>query len=100
MKQEKIRYKDVIDLGFKEQICSDNVYFNEFGFKYAIITKYLTKKIYLDWVKETQLCEIIRINNKRDFHIIKRSPIKNLTHLKEIIDFFSDEKELDVILAC
>jgi len=87
--QEKIKYHEIMALGFKEEICNDNVYFKEHGFKYAIITLTLRTHIYLEWDKATQLTEMIRVN--RDDKILKRMPIKNLDHLKEMIDFFSDK---------
>lgn len=97
MKQEKIKYSEVIALGFNEDVQSDKVYFDIYGFNYCIITKDLTDNIYLDWAKETQLCEMIRIDNTEDCNIKARLPIRNLKHLEEIVNFFSDEvkKEFD-----
>lgn len=88
----KIKYSEVMALGFKEEILEDNNYFKEFGFKYSIIKLDLTKKIYLDWVKETQLCELIRIDNQKEMNIKARMNINGLKHLKEIVTFFSDEE--------
>lgn len=91
--QEQIPYNEIIRLGFEVETDSDKVYFDEYGFDYCIITKHLTKKIYLDWAKETRLCEMVRLNNTRDNNIMARMPIKNLEHLEEIISFFCDEKQ-------
>jgi hypothetical protein len=91
MKQEKINYKEIMDLGFDEVPCNNNVYFNLYGYQYCIITLDLTERIYLDWAKETQLCEMVRIDNKKTGNVKKRVPIKNLEHLKEIVFFFSDK---------
>jgi len=88
--QEKIKYFEVMDLGFNEAIQTDSVYFKEFGFQYAIISKELTPTISLDWEKETQLCRLIRIDNPTNGHIKKQVPVNSLTELKEIIDFFTD----------
>lgn len=96
MEQEKIKYSEVIDLGFTEEVQSDNVYFNEYGFDYCIITKDLTKNIYLDWAKETQLCKMVRIDSPKHCNIKAELPIRNLDHLKEIINFFSDEVKHEV----
>ena len=96
MEQEKIKYSEVIDLGFTEDVQSDKVYFNEYGFDYCIITKELTKKIYLDWAKETQLCKLVRIDSPKHCNIKAELPIRNLDHLKEIINFFSDEVKQEV----
>ena len=65
MKQEKIRYRDVMDLGFTEVEDEDKVYFDQYGFDDCIITKDLTKKIYLDWDKATQLCMMDRNDSQK-----------------------------------
>ena len=41
--QEKITYKEIMDLGFNEQIESDPVFYNQYGFDYTIITLNLSK---------------------------------------------------------
>lgn len=93
MTQEKIEYHEVIALGFTEEVCSDKTYYNQYGYDYCIIQLNLTKKIYIDWAKETQLCELVRIDSPKRCNIKARMPINNLNHLKEIINFFSDQKE-------
>lgn len=91
MEQEKIKYSEVIALGFTEDVQIDEVYYNQYGFDYCIITKELTKKIHIDWEKETQLCKMIRIDSPKRGNIKAELPIRNLDHLKEIINFFSDD---------
>jgi len=93
MKQEKIKYSDIMSLGFTEDIQNDSTYFSEFGFDYAIIERKLTKKIYLDWEKETQLCELVRMDHPDTCNIKKKKKVRDLEHLKEIIDFFTDKKD-------
>lgn len=88
--QDKIKYTEIMNLGFEEEIQSDPVYFDEHGFDWAIITKHLTKKIFLNWEKENQLCQIIRVD--KDNNIKKKQAIRNLAHLKSVIDFFTDSK--------
>lgn len=89
MKQEKIRYRDIMDLGFKEKVEHDQQFIDDYGYDYTIITLKLTKRIYLMWEKETQLASIHR-TDKEDFEI-RRMDIKNLEQLKYIIDFFLGE---------
>lgn len=91
MKQEKIKYGDVMALKFKTEVSPDSVYFYEFGYDYEIITKQLTKTIYIDWAKETQLAEIIR-GCKKQRDILNRMPIRDLDHLKHLINFFTEKK--------
>ena len=93
MEQEKINYDKIMALGFTEEVNSDSVYEAEHGYSYCIITKQLTKKIYLDWAKETKLCKMVRLSKPKTGDIGAELPIKNIEHLKEMINFFSDEKE-------
>ena len=93
MEQEKINYSEIMALGFTEEVNSDSVYEAEHGYSYCIITKQLTKKIYLDWQKDTKLCKMVRLSKPKTGDIGAELPIKNLDHLKEMINFFSNEKE-------
>lgn len=92
MKQEKIHYRDIMDLGFNEEICSDSVFFDEFGFDYTIITFKITNKVYLDWDKVTQLCELVRIDSPKTCNIKKKMKIMNLNELKKVLEFFSNKE--------
>ena len=89
--QERIKYHEIMSLGFKEEFCHDDVYFREYGFQYVITTLKLTKYIYLDWDKATQFVKMVRLN-KDLVHIEKEMLIKDLTHLQDMIYFFSDKK--------
>lgn len=95
MKQEKINYDKIMALGFTEEVQSDSVYEAEHGYSYCIINKQLTKKIYLDWQKDTKLCKMVRLSKPKTGDIGAELPIKNIEHLKEMISFFSDKKEQD-----
>ena len=86
MKNE-INYIDIINLGFKEEVCDDKAYFNQYGYEYVIITKQLTKFIYLDWAKETRICKMIRVD--KDSKIKAEINIGGLESLIEIITFFT-----------
>ena len=93
MKQEQIDYNEIIKLGFNVDVQDDKVYFNRYGYDYCIITKDLTKKIYIDWEKETRLCTLTRINSPKNGSIEAEFPVQNLQHLKEIINFFTKNKK-------
>ena len=93
MEQEKINYDKIMALGFTEEITCDSVYEAINGYPYCIITKKLTKTIYLDWEKDTKLCKMFRIDSPQNGNIQAKLPIINLQHLKQIISFFSKEKE-------
>lgn len=96
MEQEKINYDKIIALGFTEEVQSDSVYEAEHGYAWCIITKQLTKKIYLDWQKDTKLCKMVRLSKPKTGDIGAELPINNLEHLKEMINFFSDEVKTEL----
>ena len=95
MKETKrqIPYDKIIALGFTEEVHDDTVYEAEHGYKYCIITKQLTKKLYLDWQKDTKLCKLVRLSKPKTGDIGAELEIEGLHHLEMIINFFSDEKE-------
>ena len=95
MKQEKINYSEIMALGFTEEISEDKSYYAEHGYAYCIITKNLTKKIYLDWEKDTKLCKMVRIDSPKTGNIKAETPIMNLEQIKTLIDFFSNEKRTE-----
>jgi len=86
MVANEIKYKDVMDLGFVEQFVEDNVFFNQYGFQYSIITFECAKRIFIDWDKTTRLCEILRVD--KDGNIKGRKKIESIDDLKEIILFY------------
>lgn len=86
MEQERIHYKEVMDLGFDEETDDDQVYENEYGYPYKIITKKLTKRISIDWDQVTGFCEVIRCNKEEE--IIARERIIDIVMLKRIVSFF------------
>ena len=88
MIHEKISYKEIKALGFNESKQHDEVYEAQYGFPYVIIEKKLTKKIYLDWEKHSQLCYLVRMD--KDENIRKHVPVANLEVLKQIVNFFTD----------
>lgn len=96
MEQKKIKYSDVMALGFDTEVSPDSVYFDEYGYEYEIITKRLTKTIYIDWAKETQLAEMVR-GCKKQKDVYNKMPIRDLEHLKELINFFTKTKEQTIM---
>ena len=89
MTQDKIDYKTVIDLDFKREDQTDNVFYNEYGFNWFIVTKKLTKKIYLDWDCTTKTVTLKRIHE--DHNIIGSLDIESSQELEDIINFFKDK---------
>ena len=89
MTQNKIDYKTVIDLGFEREDIKDNVFFKQYGFNWFIVTKKLTKKIYLDWDCTTRTVTLKRIHE--DHNIIGSLNIESSQELEDIIKFFTNK---------
>lgn len=85
---DEIAYGDIMDLGFEEEFIDDEIFFDQYGYRYSIVSKKLTKKLELDWDKQTRICKLLRMDSESN--IRKSIKIKNLDDLKEIIDFFTD----------
>lgn len=95
---EEIRYIDIMELGFTEDKSPiDEVYYNEYGFKYRIYQKALTDTIYLDWQKETRLCKLIRVDSPETGNIKGVIDIQDLNHLKRVIRFFTDTPDFNMM---
>lgn len=95
---EEIRYIDIIDLGFTEDKSpNDQVYYDEYGFKYRIYQKHLTDTIYLDWAKETRLCKLVRIDHPDKGNIKGVIEIEGINHLKKVIKFFTDIPDFNMM---
>src|SRR5690554_6700576 len=91
MIQCQIKYKDVMDLGFKRKdLGDDEIFFNKFGFNWFIVTLKLKKGIKAEWNCETRKVELV---NYEGHNVIGRMPVENLEHLKEIIEFFKGKIE-------
>ena len=87
MESNQIKYIDVINLGFKEQIENDKVYFEEHGYEWAIVQLKISKTLYLDWEKDTKLCQLVRCD-KKEQNIKGRMAVNGLEHLKQLIEFY------------
>jgi hypothetical protein len=95
MKQEQINYRKIMDLGFDEEFIHDKVYEDQNGFQYTFISKELTKKLYLQWDKETKLCKMVRLSKPKTGDIGAELPITDLQHLKDMICFFLNDNKKD-----
>ena len=89
MKHERINYKDIMECGFTDDPQHDSVYEAQYGFPYSIVTLNLTKKIYLQWDKETGLCWIYRTD--KDGWIQAKRPVLDLDNLKALVSFFLEK---------
>ena len=91
MEQEQIDYSEIIALGFKEDFAEDKVYEKRYGYTYVIITKELTKKIHIEWFKDSRVCKMVRIDSPTRGNVKNTLLIQDLDHLKQIINFYTDK---------
>ena len=75
---ETIWYTDVLQRGFYEELCSDGVYEDQYGFEYTIICLEYNDLLYIYWNKETQLCYVATC---RGHDITHRQPVHTLLQL-------------------
>lgn len=90
MKERGIIYQQVIDLGFEREDQSDNIFFKANGYEWFLVTKTLSKTLYIDWDCETHQVELIRWKPK-DGSILNRRTLKTIEEIKDCIDFFTIE---------
>lgn len=92
MKQEPIFYQDILDLGFEVETSSDEVFFKQHGYPYAVYTKQINPNLLIDWDQPTRFCEILLLDD--EFTILDRCPIKNLAHLKALLKVYYPEQHV------
>ena len=85
---EAINYSEVKELGFVREEINDDMFFDQYGFGYFLMTKKVAKKIELDWDCNTRLVKLIRVDKQGN--IKGTLPINSLEYLKYIIDFFTE----------
>lgn len=90
-KQEEIKFKDIMDLGFKEEFVHDQVFYEQYGFVYSIVKIQLTDVIQIYWSKTDRTCQLTRIDNPEDGNVKRRANLKNLDEVKDLINFFIDK---------
>lgn len=82
----EIRYKDIVDLGFKSEPIDDSVFFEQFGYPYKIIQLHLSECTVLDWDQRDRKVSIILSDEYG--HILKHGYIPDVDTLKELVSFF------------
>lgn len=97
MKENEIRYIDIVNLAFDKTIHDDRVFENEYGYPYAIFTYKLTDLLVVHWNQCTRTCEIIRLDPDDEGSILNRYDVKDLKTLQLIIEIFEFgfEKEIN-----
>ena len=91
--ENRIWYKDIKRLGFKEDPQTDDVYKDKYGYGYRIVTKQLTRTIYLDWERETGKCYLVRLKKGGKGDVANRMEIMDVESLESIMDFYTRDED-------
>lgn len=80
----KIRYDDLIELGFKREDYTDVVHSKEYGWEPFSLQKYLTESILLEYNCESQTVRLLRCDDI-DFKILGKIENLTLDQIKELL---------------
>ena len=97
----EINYSDVIKLGFTRQDLNDNVFFNQYGFGYFIVSLKINNQIYFDWDCNDRTVKMIRVDNEQSIKGVIE--VQDLRHLVELLTFWGKidpQKHIDIINKC
>ena len=97
----EINYSDVIKLGFTRQAQNDNVFFNQYGFGYFIVSLKINNQIYFDWDCNNRTVKMIRVDKEQS--VKGTIEVQDLKHLVELLTFFGKidpQKHIDIINKC
>ena len=97
----EINYSDVIKLGFTRQDLNDNVFFNQYGFCYFIVSLKINNQIYFDWDCNDRTVKLTRVDKEQTIKGVIE--VQDLNHLVELLTFFGKidpQKHIDIIAKC
>lgn len=97
----EINYSDVIKLGFTRQDLNDNVFFNQYGFGYFIVSLKINNQIYFDWDCNDRTVKLTRVDKEQTIKGVIE--VQDLNHLVELLTFFGKidpQKHIDIINKC
>jgi hypothetical protein len=77
----------MIDLGFKREDISNEVHYDQHGYRWFIVEMKLAKGIYLRWDPDTREVELVRWEPKKG-NILGRMPMFSIEEIKEMIEFY------------
>jgi hypothetical protein len=102
MERQKVDYDEVISRGFKRKDQSDKIFYNQNGYEWFIVTKKLTKTIYIDWDCETHYLTLLRTDKEQGAILGRIFLTGDLEELDRIIRFFTGnepDQEIDILSA-
>lgn len=90
MKQGKINYKDLMDLGFKKGYMNCSVHQDQHGYDDFWVEKKLGKRHRITWEHNTRYAELLVMKKGKEDEgcIDKRIPIQDLAEVKKYMYIF------------
>lgn len=64
-------YKDLMQNGFVREDCNDQVFFDQYGFQYFILSKQLNKHWSFDWDVNTNKLRLIKVDESQSIILEK-----------------------------
>ena len=61
----KFDYQDLIQNGFKREDCNDQVFYEQYGFQYFILSKQLNNHWSFDWDVNTNKLRLIKVDESK-----------------------------------
>ena len=89
-----IKYKDLIDLGFKREDYQDSVYFSQTGYQPFYLTLDITQRISFQYNAGYEYVSLLRCN--KEGAILGEIRLDNIEEIKRLVNFFKGEKEIQV----
>ena len=87
--QETVTYLEVMALGFKRQDINDNVFRDQYGYDWFLVTKELAEGIRAEWDCIKRTVEIRRYD--KDSNILAKMPLQDLSVLITLVKFFKSK---------
>lgn len=91
IKQEPIKYKTVINLGFETIEEEDKVYEDQYGYPYKIIHLELRHNYSFDWDQNTRFVLLYKYEKRNEDNIILTYKIKNTEELHFLVNLLKKE---------
>ena len=90
MKQEKINYQDLKDLGFEEGSMDCSTHQNQHGYDDFWVRFKLSKRFEINWEHNTRVAELQRMEKGRENggNIEERIPIKDINEVRKYLYTF------------
>tara|TARA_R110001606_G_scaffold73929_2_gene170903 strand:+ start:148 stop:456 length:309 start_codon:yes stop_codon:yes gene_type:complete len=88
---EGLNYSEIMALGFTEEIAPDNIYQNDYGYDYAIITLQLKKRISLCYSKDQRVVTMYYCD--KEGFILAEFLITSIKAVTSIIEFYAKKNK-------